>query len=80
MQAGVERLNDSIPNHVRAILERKHRRSRMFLRPGQDLMPRNNSWQISKTRFPYLLTSPAASLGIKKLSSMRPCLKIMFAK
>ena len=45
--------------------KRKPRRGRTFSRPGRDLMPRNNSWQISKTRWPRLLTSPAASLGSK---------------
>ena len=61
-QAGVESVNDSIRNYV---WECKPRRGRIFSRPGRDMMPRNNSWQISKSRLPRLLTSQAASLGIK---------------
>ena len=45
--------------------ERKARRGRIFSGPGRDLMPKNNYWQILKTRLPCLLTSSAASLGIK---------------
>ena len=50
--------------------ERKPRRGRIFSRQGRDLTPRNNFWQISKTRLPRLLTSPVASLGIRKHCNM----------
>ena len=50
--------------------ERKSRRGRIFSRPGRDLMPRNNIWLISKTRLPRPLTSPVASLDIRKHCSM----------
>ena len=52
--------------------ERKPRRGRIFSRPGRDLTPRNNFWQISKTRLPHPLTSPVASLAIRKHCSMHP--------
>ena len=52
--------------------ERKPRRGRIFSRPGRDLTPRNNFWQISKTRLPRPLTSPVASLGIRKHCNMHP--------
>ena len=50
--------------------ERKPRRGRIFSRPGRDLTPRNNFWQISKTRLPRPLKSPVASLGIRKDCNM----------
>ena len=46
--------------------ERKPRRGRICSRPGRDLTSRNNFWQISKTRLPHPLTSPAASLATSK--------------
>ena len=52
--------------------ERKPRRGPIFSRPGRDLMPRNNFWLISKMRLPRLLTSPVASLAIRKHCSMHP--------
>ena len=52
--------------------ERKPRRGRIFSRPGRDLTPRTNFWQISKTRLPRPLTSPVASLGIRKHYNMHP--------
>ena len=48
--------------------ERKPRRGRIFSRPGWFL--RNNFWLISKARLPRPLTSPVASLAIRKDSSM----------
>ena len=50
--------------------ERKPRRGRIFSRPGRDLTPRNNFWQISKTRLPRPLTSPVASLTLRKHCGM----------
>ena len=52
--------------------ERKRRCGRIFSRPGRDLTPRNNFWQISKTRLPRPLTSPVASLAIRKHCTMHP--------
>ena len=52
--------------------ECKPRRGGIFSRPGQDLTPRNNFWQMSKTRLPHPLTSPVASLAIRKHCSMHP--------
>ena len=52
--------------------ERKPRRGRIFSRPGRDLMLRNNFWHISKKRLPRPLTSPVASLGIRKHCNMHP--------
>ena len=52
--------------------ESKPRRGRIFSRPGRDLTPRNNFWLISKTRLPRPLTSPVASLAIRKHCSMYP--------
>ena len=52
--------------------ESKPRRGRIFSRPGRDLTPRNHFWQISKTQMPRPLTSPVASLGIRKHCSMHP--------
>ena len=52
--------------------ERKPRRDRVFSRPGRDLTLRNNFWQISKTRLPRPLTSPVASLAIRKHFGMHP--------
>ena len=52
--------------------ERKPRRGRIFSRPRRDLTPRHNFWQISKTRLPRPLTSPVASLAIRKHCSMHP--------
>ena len=48
------------------------RRGRIFSRPGRDLTPRNNFWQISKMRLPRPLTSPVTSLAIGKHCSMDP--------
>ena len=52
--------------------ERKPRHDRIFSRPEQDLMPRNNFWLISKMRLPRLLTSPVASPATRKHLGMRP--------
>ena len=52
--------------------ERKPRRGRIFSKLGRDLTPRNNFWQISKTRLPRPLASPVASLAIRKHCSMHP--------
>ena len=52
--------------------ERKPRLGRIFSRPGRDLTPRSNFWQISKTRLPRPLTSPVASLGIREHCNMHP--------
>ena len=52
--------------------ERKPRHGRIFSRPGRYLTHRNNFWQISKTRLPRPLTSPAASLAIRKHCNMHP--------
>ena len=47
-------------------------RGQIFSRPGRDLTLRNNFWQISKTRLPRPLTSPVASLGIRKHCNIHP--------
>ena len=53
--------------------ESKPRRGRIFSRPGRNLTHRKNFWQISKTRLPSPLTSPVASLAIRKHhSNMHP--------
>ena len=52
--------------------EHKPRSGRIFSRRGRDLTPRNNFWQISKTRLPRPLTSPVASLAIRKHCNMHP--------
>ena len=52
--------------------EQKPRRGRIFSRPGQDLTPRKNFWQIPKTRLPRPLTSPIASLAIRNHCNMHP--------
>ena len=70
--AGVERLNASISTYVWAIRERKPRRGQIFSRPGWDLTPRDNFWQIFKRRLPRPLTSPVASLSIRKHCNMHP--------
>ena len=62
-QAGVERLNDSISTYVWAILGAQAQTRSNILKTGT---LRNNFWQISKTRLPRPLTSPVASLGIRK--------------
>ena len=51
---------------------RRPRRGRIFSKPGRDLTLRNNFWQISKTRLPRPLTSPVASLGIRKHCNKHP--------
>ena len=71
-QAGVERLNDSIHTYVWAILGAQAQTRSNILRSGRDLTPRNNVWQISKTRLPRPLTSPVASLAIRKHCRMHP--------
>ena len=45
-QAGVERPIDSIRTYVWAILGSQACSGRIFSRPGRDLTPRNNFWQI----------------------------------
>ena len=40
--------------------ERKPRRDRIFSRPGRDLMPRNNFWQISKKQFASPVDIPSS--------------------
>ena len=71
-QAGVERHNDSIRTYVWAILGAQAQTRRIFSRPGRDLTPRNNFWQMSKTRLPRPFISPVASLGIRKHCNMHP--------
>ena len=71
-QAGVERLNDLIRTYVWAILREQAQTRLNVLKTGKGFDPRNNFWQISKTRLPRPLTSPAASLAITKHSSMHP--------
>ena len=56
--------------------ERKPRRGRIFSRPGRDLTPRNNFWQISKTRLPRPLTSPVVFLAIRKHCIHTPGLRV----
>ena len=65
-QAGVERLLTRSAHMFGLSWERKPRRGRIFSRPGRDLTPRNNFWLISKMRLPRPLTSPVASLAIRK--------------
>ena len=52
--------------------ERKPRRARTFSRPGRGSTLKSNLWRISKTPSSSLSTSPAASLDIKRSSSMPP--------
>ena len=71
-QAGVERLNDSIRTYVWAILGAQAQTRSNILRTGTGLDAQKHSWQISKTRLPRPLTSPVASLAIRKHCSMHP--------
>ena len=50
--------------------ERRSRRARTFSRPGRDSTLKSSSWSTSKTPSPRPSTSPAASLAIKRRSSM----------
>ena len=77
-QAGMERLNDSIRTYVWAILGVQAQTRSNILKTGRDMTPRNNFWQISKTRSPRPLTSPVASLAFRKHCSMHPHLWISY--
>ena len=50
--------------------ERKPRRARTFSRPGRGSTHKSSSWPKSNTPSPRPSTSPAASLDIKRRSSM----------
>ena len=71
-QVVVERLNDSIRTYVWAILGAQALTRSNILKTGTGFTPRNNFWQISKTRLPRPLTSPVTSLGIRKHCNMHP--------
>ena len=71
-QAGVERFKTRSAHMFGLFWERKPSGGRIFSRLVRDLTPRNNFWQISKTRLPRPLTSPVACLAIRKHCSMHP--------
>ena len=71
-QVGVERLNDSFRTYVWAIQGEKSQRRSNILKTGTGSDAKNNFWQISKTRLPRSLTSPVASLAIRKHCNMHP--------
>ena len=50
--------------------ERRPRHARTFSRPGRGSTHKSSSWPTSKTPSPHPSTSPAASLDIKRRSSM----------
>ena len=74
MQASVERLNDSIRIYVWAILGAQAlTRSRSnILKTGTGFDVQKHFWLISKTRLPRPLSSPVASLAMRKHCSMHP--------
>ena len=71
-QAGVERLNDLIRTNIWAILGAQAQMRSNILKTRTGFDARKNFWQISKTQLPRRLTSPVASLGIRKHCNMHP--------
>ena len=73
MQADVERLNDSIWTFGLS-WECRPRHARTFSRPGRGSTLKSSSWPTSKMQLLLQSTSPAASLTIKRRSSMHQAL------
>ena len=72
MQAGVQRLNDSIRTYILAILGAQAQAKANILKTRTGFDTRNNYLSISKTRLPRLLTIQVASPATRKHKGMRP--------